>query len=352
MAMKRLSVLIVLCLPLILPLVLWAQNYGGIYNRGTIAGSDYTSPTGTENLSNKTITLSTLAISDYQYIPIDAGMDSVIAAPDAAIRVQGIVGAAKVFAPANGSYGTFTVNADTINIDAAVYGSGTQTATLTISGLTAGTLYRLQFTPTVTGQVPTITATSGIGASVIPTVVTAVVENIYFRATDVTAVFTATNTAASTWSTVLTTCKEYARPAIAREFSNSAQQSLVFDWMPPKDWNAGTVTFTPYGVVTQATGPGNSETIIISVAGFCIASSGSFSGAIGAAVSSTFTAANPSTHVQYDEWIGTETAAITLAGAAAGSKCLITVDRLTSDTYEQKVGLAGGLLKFTRTLAP
>jgi hypothetical protein len=120
--------------------------------------------------------------------------------------------------------------------------------------------------------------------------------------------------------------------------------------MPTKDWNAGTITFTPYGVVTNATAPANTETIIMSIAGFCVPTSGSLSTAMGTAVTSTFTA--DATYVQYDEWIGAETAAITLPGAAAGSKCRIVVDRLTSGTYAQKCGLTGGLLRFTRTLTP
>jgi hypothetical protein len=301
-------------------------------------------------ISGATITGSTVAASDYQFLPVEAGMDSILYAPDAAIRVQGIVGAAKTFVPANVSYGTFTVNADTINIDAAIYGSGTQTATLTISGLTVGSLYRLQFTPTVTGQVPTITATSGIGSALIPTVVSATVENIYFRATNATAVFTATNTGASTWSTVSTTCKAYARPAIAREFSNSIQQGLIFDWMPPSDWNAGTITVQPFGVVTNATAPATGETVIWSISGLCVVDSGSLSTAMGTAVTSTLTA--PATYVQYEEWIGPATAAITVAGAAAGGKCKIMVDRLTTGTYAQKIGSTGFLIKFTRTLAP
>lgn len=301
-------------------------------------------------ITGGTVSGTSITVSDYQYIPVDAGMDSVIAAPDATIRVQGVVGASKTITPANVSYGTFTINGDGINIDAAVYGSGTQTATFSISGLTVGQLYLYQFTPTVTGQVPTFTATSGVGSATIPTVVSATVENIYFRATATTAVFTATNTGASTWSTASTTCKAYARPAYAREYSNSSQQSLVFDWMPPKDWNAGTITFIPYGVVTNATAPANTETIIMSISGFCVPTSGSLSTATGTAVSSTFTA--DANYVQYDEWIGTETTAITLAGAAAGSKCRIMVDRLTTGTYAQKAGFTGGLIKFTRTIAP
>ena len=301
-------------------------------------------------ITGGTISGATVAVKDYQYLPIDAGMDSVIAAPDAAIRVQGVVGASKTITPLNVTYGTFTINGDGININSAIYGSGTQTATFTITGLVVNTLYLYQFTPTVTGQVPTFTATSGVGVSTIPVIVTTVAENIYFRATATTAVFTATNTGASTWSTASTTCKAYARPAIAREFSNSTQQSLVFDWMPPKDWNAGTITFIPYGVVTNATAPANTETVIMSISGFCVPASGSLSTAACTAITSTLTA--DTTYVQYDEWMGAETAAITLPGAAAGNKCRIIVDRLTSGTYAQKAGVTGGLLKFTRTLAP
>ena len=286
-------------------------------------------------------------ISDYQYIPVDAGMDSIIAAPDAAIRVQGIVGSTIPVTPASISYTTFTVSGS--NITNAVWGSGTQTAKITTDPITVGKLYRLQFTPLVTGQVPTFAASSGMDIYSIPTIASGSVENIYFRATATPAVFSITNTAASTWSTSSTSLYEYSRPAIVREFSNSAIQVLGFDWKPPADWDAGTITVIPYGVITE-TAPADTNTAIWSVSGFCVASSGSLSQALGTAQTSTMTF--DATYALYDEWIGSATAAITLPGAAAGTKCHIMVDRTTAGTYAQKIGLGGIMVKFKRVLAP
>jgi hypothetical protein len=321
--------------------------WNAIINGGTIDGAvigGTTPAAGTfTNLSG--------TISDYQYIPIDCGIDSVMAAPDAAIKVQGVVGdelaaAGLTLAEGAGTWNTLTIASP--NLTSAIYGSGTPTITFTMTGLTVGKLYRLRFTPTVTSQVPTFTATSGVGLAVIPTVVSATVENIYFRATAATAVFTATNTAASTWSTASTTLYEYSRPAIGREFSNSAQQSLLFDWMPPTDWNAGTITYKVFGVISQ-TAPADTKTAVFSLAGFCVGTSDSLSQAVGTAVTSTFTA--DATYALYDEWISTESAAVTLAGAAAGKKARLTLDRLTSGDYAQKILVTGITIHFTRTLA-
>jgi hypothetical protein len=292
-------------------------------------------------------------ISDYQYIPIDAGMDSVISAPDAAARVQGAVGsqlltngASNVWAAGATAYDTMTVNANKIDLDALVWStSGTQTAVSNSITIVAGKLYRLVATETHTsGAHIVLTGTGGVPT----TTLAAGANTIYFRSTGTATVLTLTNTSAASNACTFT-LYEYTRPAVAREFSNSTQQSLVFDWLATLDWNAGTITVAPYMVVTNATAPTTNETVVWSVAGFCVPTSGSLSTALGTAQTSTFTGTN--TYAQYDEAYAPATAAITLPGAAAGSKCRIVVDRLTSDTYEQKIGATGFLVKFTRTIA-
>ena len=131
-------------------------------------------------------------------------------------------GSAMTPSPANVSYSTGTVSAP--NVTSAVWGSGTQTLTYSLATLTIGTDYVFTFTPTVTGQVPTITATSGISKSIIPAVVTGVANNVFFTASATTAVFTFTNTATSSWSTASTTC--YATlPVIGKYDTNQSVQS-------------------------------------------------------------------------------------------------------------------------------
>lgn len=134
-------------------------------------------------------------------------------------------GSAMTPTPANVSYGTGTVSAP--NVSSAVWGSGTQTLTYSLATLTIGKNYVLTFTPTVTGQVPTITATSGISKSLIPKVVTAVVNNVFFTASATTAVFTFTNTATSTWSTASTTCYETLGGTVAKYDSRQAAEKAT-----------------------------------------------------------------------------------------------------------------------------
>ncbi|MHB8123116.1 MAG: hypothetical protein ACYDG4_13280 [Desulfuromonadaceae bacterium] len=300
-----------------------------------------------ETTSSPTFAGITASVKDYQYLPIDAGMDSVIAAPAAAARISGNAGSQTIASWTGGATSYDTLTTSGADITAAVYTTaGTQSAVTASIVLTTGKLYHILATETHTsGAHMVLSGTGGVPT----TTLAAGANNIYFRATAAATILTVSNTSAASNACTFT-MYEYTRPAIAREYLNSTQQSLIYDWMPPKDWNAGTITFTPYGVVTNATAPANTETIIMSISGFCVPTSGSLSTATGTAVTSTFT--STATYVQYDEWIGAETAAITLPGAAAGSKCRLMVDRLTTDTYEQAVGVTGGLIKFTRALAP
>jgi hypothetical protein len=298
----------------------------------------------TANVTNLNVSNANITVSDYVWIPVDAGIDSIISAPSSAARVQGILGSPITLTPANVSYSTFTTSG--ANVTEAVWGSGTQTATFTAT-VEVGKEYRLQFTPTVTGQVPTYTITSGASYYTIPTVESGTVENIYFRASTKSVVFTVTSTDTSTWSTASTTLYKYSQPVTSRAFAATPQSQLAFYYKFPSDWNAGTITATPYFVVTNATAPANTETIKFNFRGLCYATSISDL-ALGTAIGSTTTA--DATYTQYDTIVGTETAAITLTGAAAGSICVIDVGRNTSDTYDYEIGLTGILLKFTRVI--
>jgi hypothetical protein len=294
------------------------------------------------------------ATSDYQYIPVDAGMDSVIAYPDATIRVQGAVGSqllingeSAVWSAGATAYDTMTVNANHIDLDALVYSTtGTQTAVSNSITIVAGKLYRIVATETHTsGAHIVLSGTGGVPT----TTLAAGANNIYFRATGTATVITLTNTAAASNACTFT-LYEYTRPVYAREFSNSTQQALVFDWLPPTDWNAGTITFIPYFAVTNATAPANTETVIMQLSGIAIGPSDSLSQATGTAQTSTFTA--DATYLQYDAAVGAESAAITIANTpAAGKKVRLILDRLTTGTYAQKIGVTGIGVKFTRTLA-
>ena len=175
---------------------------GGAGNYGIVSGVADTIITG--NFFDRTDnTIAALEAGIYYLISAQS-QNLVIAnniIRDAVFGIQ-IASAGPTFTLDNVSYSTFTkTNANVYN---AVWGSGTQTATFTIVGLTAGTDYTLSFYPTVTGQVPTFTATSGTSAATIPVVVSGTKEVITFTTSGNTVVFTATNTGASTWSTYKT----------------------------------------------------------------------------------------------------------------------------------------------------
>ena len=302
-------------------------------------GQDWTQPGSTSP-----------TFSDYQDIPIDAALDSTLGGPFAAKAIGGAVGSAMSAAAANISYGTFTINADGIDITSAVWGSGTQTGKITISGLTVGQVYQLQFMPTVTGQAPTLSVTSGVAQnSPLVGIVSAIQQQVYFVPSATSVVFTFSNTATSSWSTASTGCYSYTPPVTVRDFQNSVMQSCIFPWLPPKDWGAGTITVTPYFNFDAATPPTNSQTTVWQFEGYCIVDPSNQAQAFGTSQTSTYTSGSGA--VQYQWAIGPATSPITLPGAAAGAKCFIKADRLTLGSYAQNVGLANILVKFSRTVA-
>jgi Fe-S cluster assembly iron-binding protein IscA len=100
------------------------------------------------------------------------------------------------------TYGTMT--APNFNNAVAWTSSGpaTQQCTMTIAGLTSGTLYRTTLTPTVnTGAAPVITLSGATLYSPITTLTTATAAKIDYIPTGTSVVFTFTNTAAGNWTT-------------------------------------------------------------------------------------------------------------------------------------------------------
>ena len=97
-------------------------------NDGAIHGN----PQALSPSDSPTFTGITAGIKDYQYVPVDAGMDSVTASPDAAIRVQGAVGSqlllngtSAVWVQGTTAMDTLTVNANHIDLDSLVNTAGT-----------------------------------------------------------------------------------------------------------------------------------------------------------------------------------------------------------------------------------
>jgi len=315
------------------------------YGSGTTwARSDHVHPTDTARAPSTAY--------DYQSFTIDAGIDNILGAPAAATRFQGTVGSTlagnlALECVGGAAWTTCTVTSPP-NVTSAVWASGTPSITFTISGLTIGKLYQFKFTPTSSGTAPVFTATSGIaGNSPIAAIVTTVDETIYFRASSTSAVFTATSSATNTWSTASTVVYEYTQPAIARTFSHTVQQTLKFDWMPPGDWDGGTVYWNWVGLIDSSSLPSDGQTSICQLSGVAFSSSDSLSQALGTAVSSTFTAAS---HIQYDETISALSNAVTIANTpAAGKKVKFVLDCLTSGTYTQGISMTGWNLKFGRT---
>jgi hypothetical protein len=296
-----------------------------------------------------------LTVYDYSHFPVDAGNDSLIAAPTAATSVQGQIGSQLLLNGSNAVWSqggipmnTLTVNANHIDLTALVNTAGTAETAVSNSITTVSKkMYQLVATETHTSGAHIIV--SGNGA--FPTTTLAAGANtIYFLSTGTATVLTVGYGSNAGSNACTFTLYEYTRCAVGRDFSNATQQELAFDWMPPADWDAGTVYFQPTYVVDNATPPTNTQTIITQMSGFAVGTGDSMSQALGTAQTSTFTAG--AGLAQYNEIIGAYSSAITIANTpTAGKKVKFFLQRPTGNGYAQSIALTGFTLKYGRTLA-
>lgn len=210
-------------------------------------------PTGLAFAPNQTINIQNTANSTQYMVATVTSYSSTTGVM--VFNATSATGSSWVMTAANNTYNTYTINADSYDITSAVWGSGTQTGNVTLSGLTVGWVYTWSFTPTVTGQVPTITATSGAGSTTIPTVVSGTKESVTFTATSTTAVFTFTNTATSTWGTGTTMALAINPPATWVAYVAGGPQGPAG---PPNTLSIGNVTTVAYGGAATASIVGSS----------------------------------------------------------------------------------------------
>jgi hypothetical protein len=291
---------------------------------------------------------------DYNYIPVSSGYNGVLSTPGGSAQVfQGVVGsdlsANIALSQGVGTWGTLTISSPP-NVTSAIWGSGSPTVLFTISGLTVGKLYRLRVTPTISGQVPTFTPTSGVqGDYVASAWVNSVQNNIYFVASATTAVWTALSSTTSTWSTASTTLYEYSRAVMAREFAYTSMQTVVFDWFPPRDWdNTQIIEYSVFGVITQ-TPPTNGQIVNFSLSAYAVDSSDSLSMPLGAGLVSSVTF--DATYAQYDWFRTPATGTLSIDNSGWGKKVRLFLSRQTvGNTYNQSIGVVSVGFGFSRTI--
>ena len=125
-----------------------------------------------------------------------------------------------------------------------------------------------------------------------------------------------------------------------RNFSGTANEDMLYEWMAPIDFVGTTVTFRVIGWVSQATAPANGEIVAFSLSGVSVGNSELLSSTQGTAQTASLTA--DATYAQYDRLATGWSSAITVTGIAAGESVLFKLTRLatTTDTYAQDFGVS------------
>lgn len=132
-----------------------------------------------------------------------------------------------------------------------------------------------------------------------------------------------------------------------RDFANGADNDVFVEWMVPYGIDATVApVFQVEGWVTNAIGPAQTETIKFALQGASYGDSDILSGALGTAVTVTYTEPTPATHLQYDRLITGFSTAVTITGLAAGELVILNLKRDTTDTYEQAFGVGWLKIKY------
>uniref|UniRef100_A0A6M3JYE7 Uncharacterized protein n=2 Tax=viral metagenome TaxID=1070528 RepID=A0A6M3JYE7_9ZZZZ len=133
-----------------------------------------------------------------------------------------------------------------------------------------------------------------------------------------------------------------------RQFSGTVNQDVKYVWEAPDDLLGGTITVSVICWISNATAPANGEIVAFSISGDSIGNSDLLSESAGGAQTSSLTA--DATYVQYDRLKTAFSSAITIVNLAAGESVNLDVIRLatTTDTYAQKIGVAGINVKYSR----
>ena len=133
-----------------------------------------------------------------------------------------------------------------------------------------------------------------------------------------------------------------------RQFSGTANQDVKFIWEVPEDLIGSTIQVSVICWVSNATAPANGEIIAFSISGDSIGNSDNLPASAGGAQTSSLTA--DATYVQYDRLETAYSDAITIPDLLANESVNLDLIRLTTttDTYAQKIGVAGIKIKYSR----
>ena len=133
-----------------------------------------------------------------------------------------------------------------------------------------------------------------------------------------------------------------------RQFSGTVNQDVRYVWEAPDDLLGGTIAVSVICWVSNATPPANGEIVAFSISGDSIGNSDLLSESAGGAQTSSLTV--DATYAQYDRLKTAFSSAITIVNLAAGESVNLDVIRLatTTDTYAQKIGVAGINVKYSR----
>ena len=136
-----------------------------------------------------------------------------------------------------------------------------------------------------------------------------------------------------------------------RQFSGTANQDVRYIWRAPFDLTSATISVAVTGIVSHATAPANGEIVAYSISAASRGNSDPLSTATSGTQTSALTA--DATYVQYDFLQTAFSAAMTVTNLAAGESINIDVARLatTTDTYGQKIGQEGILIKYSLALS-
>lgn len=137
---------------------------------------------------------------------------------------------------------------------------------------------------------------------------------------------------------------------VVRKFSGTASQDVKIPWEVPPDLAAGgEIKFQAVGVITEATAPSN-EGISFKLSGYSVDDDESIGGPTGSESESKKTGMS---HAQYDLFKTDLSDAVTIAGLGSGELALLKLYRDhddTDDSYAQKIGVSGVVIKFTREM--
>jgi len=122
------------------------------------------------------------------------------------------------------------------------------------------------------------------------------------------------------------------------DFDQTTSEFVQFGWQPPRNWDNGTVKFTPYWTATSGSG-----TFICELKGGAYSNDDALDTALGTAQSSTDTLITAN-----DLHVGPQSSAITIAGTPADSDYIhFQIDRDISDTLSADALLIGITLEIT-----